>query len=114
MPSTDEFTSFGNPELAVWSNRMQGRPGGDPHLVDRLRRGDPRAFEELVIAYQHRVFRVALRMLRNRSQAEEIPPEVFLLGHCPVEEFRSEAKVSTWRYASTPGLCPNRLGTGQR
>src|SRR2546426_9846928 len=75
MPSTDEFTSFGNPELAVWSNRMQGRPGDDPHLVDRLRRGDPRAFEELVIAYQHRVFGVALRMLRNRSEAEEIAQE---------------------------------------
>src|SRR5439155_1620773 len=85
MPSTDEFTSFGNPELAVWSNRMQGRPGGDPHLVDRLRRGDPRAFEELVIAYQHRVFGVALRMLRNRSEAEEIAQVLDL----PVNTVRS-------------------------
>src|SRR5256885_12973265 len=93
MPSTDEFTSFGNPELAVWSNRMQGRPGGDPHLVDRLRRGDPRAFEELVIAYQHRGFGVALRMLRNRGEAGGIAPEGFLRGPGGVEDFPGEAKA---------------------
>src|SRR5712691_10661343 len=112
--ATDEFTSFGNPELAVWSNRMQGRPGDDPHLVDRLRRGDPRAFEELVIAYQHRVFGVALRMLRNRSEAEEIAQEVFLRVHGAVEDFRGEAKLSTWLYAITSRLCLNRLASGER
>src|SRR5213592_5245832 len=114
MPSTDEFTSFGNPELAVWSNRMQGRPGGDPRLVDRLRRGDPRAFEELVIAYQHRVFGVALRMLRNRGEAEEIAQEVFLRVHRAVGEFRGEAKLSTWLYAITSRLCLNRLASAER
>src|SRR2546426_4570588 len=35
----------------------------------RSRRGDARAFDELVTAYQHRVFSVALRMLRNRNAA---------------------------------------------
>src|SRR5216684_7047868 len=114
MPSTDEFTSFGNPELAVWSNRMQGRPGDDPHLVDRLRRGDPRAFEALVIAYQHRVFGVALRMLRNRAEAEEVAQEVFLRVHRAVEDFRGEAKLSTWLYAIASRLCLNRLATGER
>jgi len=93
---------------------MQGRPGGDPHLVDRLRRGDPRAFEELVIAYQHRVFGVALRMLRNRSEAEEIAQEVFLRVHGAVEDFRGEAKLSTWLYAITSRLCLNRLAAGER
>src|SRR5437667_12879951 len=114
MPSTDEFTSFGNPELAVWSNRMQGRPGGDPHLVDRLRRGDPRAFEELVIAYQHRVFSVALRMLRNRTEAEEVAQEVFLRVYRTVAAFRGDAKLSTWLYAIASRLCLNRLASSDR
>jgi len=82
--------------------------------VDRLRRGDPRAFEELVIAYQHRVFGVALRMLRNRSEAEEIAQEVFLRVHGAVEDFRGEAKLSTWLYAITSRLCLNRLAAGER
>jgi len=83
-------------------------------LEDRLRRGDPRAFEELVIAYQHRVFGVALRMLRNRGEAEEIAQEVFLRVHRAVEDFRGEAKLSTWLYAITSRLCLNRLASGER
>jgi len=93
---------------------MEGHGGHDADLEDRLRRGDPRAFEELVIAYQHRVFGVALRMLRNRGEAEEIAQEVFLRVHRAVEDFRGEAKLSTWLYAITSRLCLNRLASGER
>ncbi len=67
-----------------------------------------------MIAYQHRVFGVALRMLRNRSEAEEIAQEVFLRVHGAVEDFRGEAKLSTWLYAITSRLCLNRLAAGER
>ncbi len=93
---------------------MEGRAGHDSDLEDRLRRGDPRAFEELVIAYQHRVFGVALRMLRSRGEAEEIAQEVFLRVHRAVGDFRGEAKLSTWLYAITSRLCLNRLASGER
>src|SRR5207244_78539 len=72
---------------------MEGRTGDDASLVDRLRRGDPRAFEDLVIAYQHRVFGVALRMLGNRAEAEELAQEVFLRVHRAIGAFRGEAVV---------------------
>src|SRR2546422_1032981 len=45
--ATIEFRSVGNPARAVWSNLMEGRTSDDSHLVDRLRRGDARAFDEL-------------------------------------------------------------------
>jgi RNA polymerase sigma-70 factor, ECF subfamily len=93
---------------------MEGRVANDSDLERRLQRGDPRAFEELVIAYQHRVFGVALRMLRNRGEAEEIAQEVFLRVHRAVEDFRGEAKLSTWLYAITSRLCLNRLASGER
>ncbi len=93
---------------------MEGRVGDDCDLETRLQRGDPQAFEELVIAYQHRVFGVALRMLRNRGEAEEIAQEVFLRVHRTVEDFRGEAKLSTWLYAITSRLCLNRLASGER
>src|SRR5437764_10343764 len=99
---------------AGWSNTMEGRARHDADLEDRLRRGDPRAFEELVIAYQHRVFGVALRMLRNRGEAEEIAQEVFLRVHRAVGNFRGEAKLSTWLYAITSRLCLSRLASGER
>ena len=104
----------GNRKRAVWSNWMEGRIGDDSQLVDRLRRGDPRAFEALVIAYQHRVFGVALRMLRNRAEAEEVAQEVFLRVHRAIDEFRGEAKLSTWLYTIASRLCLNRLASGER
>ena len=82
--------------------------------MDRLRRGDPRAFEELVIAYQHRVFGVALRMLGSRAEAEEAAQEVFLRAHRAIADFRGDAKLSTWLYAIASRLCMNRLASGER
>jgi len=85
-----------------------------PGFVQRLRAGDPGAFEELVRAYQHRVFGVAVRMLGNAAEAEEIAQEVFLRVHRSVGEFRGEAKLSTWLYAITSRLCLNRLASAER
>ncbi len=93
---------------------MEGRAGDDSQLVDRVRRGDGQAFEELVIAHQHRVFGVALRMLRNRAEAEEVAQEVFLRVHQALGDFRGEAKLSTWLYAIASRLCLNRLASGER
>jgi RNA polymerase sigma-70 factor (ECF subfamily) len=91
-----------------------GRPADEAQLVDRLREGDPRAFEELVIAYQHRVFGVALRMLGSRAEAEEAAQEVFLRAHRAMADFRGDAKLSTWLYAIASRLCMNRLASGER
>ena len=92
---------------------------GDDHAdaareLARLRAGDERAFEEMVRTYQHRVFGVALRMLGNGAEAEEIAQETFLRAHRGIADFRGDAKLSTWLYAIASRLCLNRLGTGER
>lgn len=87
----------------------------DPsELLGRLRAGDAGAFEELVIAYQHRVFGVALRMLGSRAEAEEVAQEAFLRVHRSIAGFRGDAALSTWLYAITSRLCLNRLALGER
>src|SRR5690242_6434779 len=50
-------------------------------LLGRLREADPRAFEAFVVAYQHRVFGIALRMMRDPAEAEDVAQEVFLRAH---------------------------------
>ena len=88
--------------------------GDDPRFLERLRAGEPRAFEELVIAYQHRVFGVALRMLGSRAEAEEVAQEAFLRAHRALGAFRGDAKLSTWLYAIASRLCLNRLASSER
>ena len=88
--------------------------GDPPGLVARLRAGEPAAFEELVTAFQHRVFGVALRMLGSRAEAEEVAQEVFLRAHRALARFRGDAKLSTWLYAITSRLCLTRLASGER
>jgi RNA polymerase sigma-70 factor (ECF subfamily) len=93
---------------------MREDPGDDKDLVERLRAGEPRAFEDLVRRYQHRVFGVALRMLDNRTEAEDIAQDVFLRVHRSIGAFRGEAKLSTWLYGIASNLCLNRLTSAER
>jgi RNA polymerase sigma-70 factor, ECF subfamily len=86
----------------------------DPEWLARLRTGEPRAFEEMVVAHQHRVFGLALRMLGNAAEAEEVAQEVFLRAHKSLGEFRGDAKLSTWLYTIASRLCLSRLGSSER
>jgi len=88
--------------------------GREEPLLARLRSGEARAFEELVIAHQHRVFGVALRMLGNSGEAEEVAQETFLRAHRAIGAFRGDARLSTWLYGIASRLCLNRLAGGER
>jgi RNA polymerase sigma-70 factor (ECF subfamily) len=92
----------------------EAEAGDAPRFLDRLRAGDGTAFEDLVMTYQHRVFGVALRMLGNAGEAQEVAQEAFLRAHRALSEFRGDAKLSTWLYAITSRLCLNRLASGER
>lgn len=93
---------------------MREPSGDDAALLARLRAGDAKAFETLVIAYQHRVFGVALRMLGNRAEAEDVAQETFLRAHRALGDFRGEARLTTWLYAIASRLCLNRLAAAPR
>ena len=92
----------------------EAEAGDAPRFLARLRAGETAAFEELVITYQHRVFGVALRMLGNAAEAQEVAQEAFLRAHRGLAEFRGDAKLSTWLYAITSRLCLTRLSSFSR
>ena len=93
---------------------MSEGPGDLEHLVDGLRRGDDAAFEALVRMAQHRIFGIAMRMLGDRAEAEEVAQEVFLRVHRAAREFRGDSKLSTWLYAIASRLCLARLVRPER
>ena len=78
-------------------------------LIRRLQERDERAFEEIVSLYQNRIYNLVWRMLGNREEAEDIAQEVFVTVFKSVDNFRGEAKFSTWLYRIAANHCKNRL-----
>lgn len=67
-------------------------------LVQLARKGNRAAFIALIGRYERRIYRLALRMSRNRSDAEEITQEAFLRAHGSIGLFKGEARFGTWLY----------------
>lgn len=77
--------------------------------IRRLRRGDERAFEELVRDHQDRVFGLILRMLGDRGEAEDLTQEVFVAVHQALPRFRGESRLSTWIWRIAKNHALNRI-----
>lgn len=75
---------------------MTGTAATDLALVHATRRGDVAAFEELVRRYDRKLFRIAQHMVHNREDAQDVVQEAFLKAYQHLEQFREDAKFSTW------------------
>jgi RNA polymerase sigma-70 factor, ECF subfamily len=74
-------------------------------LVERCRRGDEGAFEELVDRYKDLVFALIARTIQDRSRADDLAQDVFLRIHRGLPYFRGEARLSTWIYRIVANVC---------
>ncbi len=81
---------------------------GEPALIERAQGGELAAFDQLVLHHQQAVFAVALRMLGNWDEAQDIAQDVFVRAYQAIRTFRREAKLSTWLISITMNLCRNR------
>jgi RNA polymerase sigma-70 factor (ECF subfamily) len=80
-------------------------PANERELVERCRRGDEGAFQELVEHYKDLVFALIARTVQDRSRAEDLAQEVFLRIHRGLPYFRGEARLSTWIYRIVANAC---------
>src|SRR5262245_1190881 len=74
-------------------------------LVERCRRGDDAAFQDLVERYKNLVFGLIARTIQDRSRAEDVAQDVFLRVHRGLPYFRGEARLSTWIYRIAANVC---------
>lgn len=65
-------------------------------LIRRIQNGEPECFYELVRPYERQVFVVAVSILKNDADAEEVAQEAVLKAFSNLARFRGEAKFSTW------------------
>jgi RNA polymerase sigma-70 factor (ECF subfamily) len=70
----------------------------DALLVERVKRGDVRAFEMLVVKYRRRIERLISRMVRDSGLIEDIAQESFVRAYRAMPQFRGDSAFYTWLY----------------
>jgi RNA polymerase sigma-70 factor (ECF subfamily) len=77
-------------------------------LVDLCRRGDARAFAELVSAHEGLVYSLAVRLLGDAEEARDVAQEVFLQVYRMISRFQGRSSLRTWIYRIVVNQCRNR------
>jgi RNA polymerase sigma-70 factor (ECF subfamily) len=70
----------------------------DAPLIARVKAGDVRAFEMLVVKYQRRIERLIGRMVRDVDLVPDIAQETFIRAYRALPQFRGESAFYTWLY----------------
>jgi len=70
-------------------------------LIERLKGGDAEALEEIFRLHSARLYNVALRILGDPSDTEEVIQDVFWLVYRKAGSFQGQAQFSTWLYRLT-------------
>lgn len=70
----------------------------DQHYIAKVLNGDPQAYTFLVNKYKDMVFTLAVRMLRNNEEAEEVAQDAFVKAYAKLNKFKGDSKFSTWLY----------------
>lgn len=81
----------------------------DQQLVERVQRGDKRAFELLVVKYQRKIFRLLSRLIRDPAEIEDVAQEAFIKAYRALPNFRGESAFYTWLYRIAINTAKNHL-----
>lgn len=77
----------------------------EKRLVQRILKGDRRAFEEFVDSYGARVHRLVRRYVDNPTDAEDVTQEIFCDLYRSIGKFRGESALGTWVYRVAVNHC---------
>lgn len=77
---------------------MTTSPDADAQLIERVKRGDTKAFEMLVVKYQRRIERLIGRMVRDVDLVADLAQETFIRAYRAIPQFRGESAFYTWLY----------------
>lgn len=81
----------------------------DQEIVERVQRGDKRAFDLLVTKYQRKIFRLLSRLIRDPGEIEDVAQEAFIKAFRALPNFRGESAFYTWLYRIAINTAKNHL-----
>jgi len=86
----------------------------DEELVRRVQKGDKKAFDVLVLKYQHRIVQLINRYIRDQHEALDIAQETFIKAYRALPTFRGESAFYTWIYRIAINTAKNHIATRSR
>jgi len=81
----------------------------DRALVERVRKGDSRAFDLLVRKYRHKILGLISRYVHDWSECEDVAQEAFVRAWRALPAFRGESAFYTWMYKIAVNTAKNHL-----
>jgi RNA polymerase sigma factor (sigma-70 family) len=98
----------------VYKGAVEGRPLNESELVERARRGDVGAYEQIVQAHQGIAFRTAYLIAGNSADAEEAAQDAFVKAFRALGRFRRGAPFRPWLLRIVANEARNRRRTAGR
>ncbi len=84
-------------------------PDVDQQLVERVQKGDKRAFDLLVIKYQHKLIAVISRFIRDHAEVHDVAQEAFIKAYRALPNFRGDSAFYTWIYRIAINTAKNHI-----
>lgn len=81
----------------------------DQQLVERVQRGDRRAFDLLIIKYQSKVMAIVSRYIRDSHDVMDVSQEAFIKAYRAIASFRGDSAFYTWLYRIAINSAKNHL-----
>jgi len=84
------------------------RSSADHEFIERLKRGEAAAFEDLVAERSGEIYGLLFRLTENGEEARDLTQETFLRAFLNIDRFRGEADIRTWIYRIAINQARNR------
>ena len=81
----------------------------DEKLVARVQQGDKKAFDLLVLKYQHKIVAIISRFVRDSAEVHDVAQEAFIKAYRALGNFRGDSAFYTWIYRIAVNTAKNHL-----
>lgn len=99
----------GSNRLGVLGMTAHSAQDTDQQLVERVQKGDKRAFDLLVLKYQHKIFAIISRYIRDQAEVQDVAQEAFIKAYRALAKFRGDSAFYTWLYRIAINTAKNHL-----
>ena len=86
----------------------------DQQLVAKVQKGDSRAFDLLVLKYQHKIFGLISRYVHDADEVQDVAQEAFIKAYRALPRFRGDSAFYTWLYRIAINTAKNHLVSRSR